>query len=58
MNLPSSEQDTARKSPLHLGVVSVTALSLRLDDRMNVSSYNAHMEIREALRNYPMPPRC
>ena len=39
MNLPSSQPGTARESPLHLGVVSVTALSLRLDDRMAQRSF-------------------
>ena len=34
INLPSSQAGTERRSPLHLGVVSVTALSMRLDDRM------------------------
>jgi len=39
VNLPSSREGTERQSPLQLGTVSVTALSVRLDDRIAQRSF-------------------
>src|SRR6185503_12762412 len=39
MNLPSSQTGNGQRSPLRLGIVSVNALSMRLDDRMAQRSF-------------------
>ena len=39
MNLPAPSEGAARQSPIQLGVVTLTALSARLDDRLSQRSF-------------------
>jgi len=39
MNLPPSRQGAGSSSPMHMGIVSVTALSVRVDDRLAHRSF-------------------